>query len=442
MLNKLLRFGRRQLHTIVSREIVKPSSPTPSHSKTYNLSLFDQIAINSHTPIVAFYPNIDRSCRDKTKTLELKNSLSKTLTKYYPYAGRVEKSDPSYVDCNDEGVEYIEAVNDSSLSDFLQKSMHEDYDPLFPNDLIWFDPHIRGDTEGVTCPLVVQVNRFACGGVAVASTLSHKVGDARSLLNFISHWAMVSAQKDTSHINPQIMSYPTKSVKLPEILTDKSRDGCVTRSFLFPNEKLNDLKANVIAMTEKSGQPIMNPTRVEVLSWLLHNRTMAADTMKNSGTFTPTGMLFPTDMRGILAEKLPGTSIGNLNFVIEFPTTSQSDLEPHITIGEMRKRKAAFQSIPNLETATEIVSQMSPETALETSKRIDDYYIYSSLCRFPTYDIDFGWGKPAKVTLGGTVKNVTILMAAPDGNGIVADMCLKKEDMEILQNDPELLAYC
>ncbi|KAK9072884.1 hypothetical protein SSX86_009319 [Deinandra increscens subsp. villosa] len=442
MLSKLLRFGRRQLHTVVSREIIKPSSPTPSHSKTYNLSLFDQMAINSHTPIVAFYPNLDKSSEAKTQSLELKNSLSKTLTHYYPFAGRVMKSGATNVDCNDEGVEYIEASNDSSLSDFLQQSHHEDFDPLFPNDLIWFDPHIRGDTEGVTCPLAVQVNRFACGGVAVASTLSHKVGDARSLLNFINHWALVTARKDTSLINPQIIPYEARKNKLPDILSDKSRVGCVTRSFLFPNQKLNDLKAKVTAMTKESGQPVMNPTRVEVLSWLLHNRTMAAATKKNSGTFKPSGMLFPTDMRGILAEKLPGTTIGNLNFVIEFPTPNQSDLEPHITIGEMRKRKEAFQSIPNLETATEIVSQMSPETALETSKRIDPYHIYSSLCRFPTYDIDFGWGKPLKVTLGGTVKNVTILMAAPDGNGIVADMCLEKEDMKILQNDPELLAYC
>ncbi|KAL8255996.1 hypothetical protein R6Q59_031063 [Mikania micrantha] len=442
MLSKLLRFGRRQLHTIVSREIIKPASPTPSQSKTYNLSLFDQIAINSHTPIVAFYPNLDQKFQEKTKALELKSSLSKSLTDYYPLAGRVKKSDATYVDCNDEGIEYIEAINDSSLAEFMQRSNHEDLDPLFPNDLIWFDAHIRGDTEGVTCPLVVQVNRFACGGIAVASTLSHKVGDARSLLNFINHWATVSAKKDTSLTKPQILHYQTKNIKLPDILSDKSRVGCVTKSFLFPNQKLNDLKAKVTAMTIEAGQPITNPTRVEALSWMLHNRTMAAATKRNSGTFKPSGMLFPTDMRGILAEKLPGTSLGNLNFVIEFPTTNQNDLEPHITLGEMRKRKAAFQSIPNLDTATEIVSQMSPETALETSKRIDPYHIYSSLSRFPAYDIDFGWGKPVKVTLGGTVKNVTVLMPAPDGNGIEAVMCLEKEDMKLVQNDPELLAYC
>ncbi|KAK9072881.1 hypothetical protein SSX86_009316 [Deinandra increscens subsp. villosa] len=409
MLSKLLRCGRRQLHTIVSREIIKPSSPTPSHFKTYNLSLFDQIAINAHVPIVAFYPNLDRSSHDKIKTLELKESLAKTLTQYYPFAGRLKKTDPTYVDCNDEGVEYIEARNNNSLSDFLQRSKHEDLDPLFPNDLMWCDPRIiRGDTEGVTCPLAVQVTQFACGGVAVASSLSHKVGDGRSFLNFIKHWATVTAKKDASPLNPQILHHQTIDCNLPEHLSGKSRVGCVTRSFLFSNEKLNDLKAKVTAMTTEAGQPIMNPTRVEALSWLLHNRATAAATENNSGTFMATGMRLPVDARDILAEKLMGTSMGNLCLAIEFATTNERDLEPHISIGEIRKQKVEFQSIQNLKTATEIVAQMSLETAFEKSKRIDTYYIYTSLCWFPAYDIDFGWGKPVKVTVGGTVKNTIV----------------------------------
>ncbi|KAK9072880.1 hypothetical protein SSX86_009315 [Deinandra increscens subsp. villosa] len=439
MLSKLLRFSRRQLHTIVSREIIKPSSPTPSQLKTYNLSLLDQISINAHQPLIAFYPNLDQTSHDNTKTLELKNSLAKTLTQYYPFAGRVAKTDPTYVDCNDEGVTFIEATNDISLSDFLQRSEHEDLDPLFPDGLIWFDPYIRGDTEGVTCPLAVQVTRFACGGVAVASTLFHKVGDGRTTFNFVNHWAEVTAKKD---INPHFLHYPTRSTNLPSVHSARSRVGCVTRSFLFPNRKLNELRAKVTAMTVESGQPVMDPTRVEALSWLLHSRAMAAATKKSSGTFKGSDMVFPVDIRGMLVEKLAPTSIGNLFLAIECRVTSESGLEPHITIGEMRKMKAAFRSIPNLEGVMDIFGQMSLETALEALKRRDESYIYSSMCWFPTYDIDFGWGKPVKVTVGGTMKNATGLMAARGGDGIEATMCLEKEEMKILQNDPELLAFC
>ena len=147
---KLLRYSKRQLHTIVSRDIIKPSSPTPCHLKTYNLSLFDRIMVNAYMPVVAFYPSSSVYQSSLDKTLELKNSLSHTLTQYYPFAGKMKKISPTYVDCNDEGVEFIEACNDSSLSDFLQHSEHEDFNKLFPNDLIWFRPNRKCDEDGTS----------------------------------------------------------------------------------------------------------------------------------------------------------------------------------------------------------------------------------------------------------------------------------------------------
>ncbi|PWA65997.1 deacetylvindoline O-acetyltransferase [Artemisia annua] len=440
MMNKLLRFGRRHLHTIVSRDIIKPSSPT---AKTYNLSLFDQMSSHLYIPIVAFYPgsSIYKSSRDKT--LELKNSLSETLNKYYPFAGRLKQHDPTYVDCNDKGVEFVEASNDSPLSDFLRRSEHEDLDQLFPNDLMWFHPNLKGenDEKGVACASSVQVNHFACGGVAVAISLSHKIGDGRTALNFMNHWATVNA-KAAPLINPHVLHHETVNTNFPELTRCRSRVGCVTRSFLFPNKKLNDLKAKVTALTVESGQPIMNPTRVEVLSWLLHKCAVTAATNRNSGsTFKATGMLFTADMRNILVEELPRTTLGNFYQAIVFPTSNQTELEPHMTISEFRKQKKQLQSIDNMETVTNIIADMSFETVVEISNRIDESYVYSSLCRFPTYGIDFGWGKPVKVTLGGTIKNLTVLMDTPNNDGIEAIVCLEKDDMKTFQNDPELLAY-
>ncbi|KAJ0781433.1 putative salutaridinol 7-O-acetyltransferase [Helianthus annuus] len=57
MIGKILRSGRRQLHTIISREIIKPSSPTPSHHRSYNLSQLDQCIPHIYMPLILFYPN-------------------------------------------------------------------------------------------------------------------------------------------------------------------------------------------------------------------------------------------------------------------------------------------------------------------------------------------------------------------------------------------------
>nr|GFB64762.1 acylsugar acyltransferase 3-like [Tanacetum cinerariifolium] len=126
MISSLVRFGsRRKLHTIVSREIMKPSSPTPSHLKTYNLSMFDQLAPDAYVPLVIFYPNYSNiDLNSRLKLLDMKKSLSQTLTQYYPFA--------------------------------------------------------------------VQVNQFACGGIAVAVSLSHKIADGSSLCNFFNDWAVMT----------------------------------------------------------------------------------------------------------------------------------------------------------------------------------------------------------------------------------------------------------
>ncbi|KAI3739116.1 hypothetical protein L2E82_29508 [Cichorium intybus] len=451
MISKLLRCGRRQLHTIVSRDVIKPSSPTPSHLKTYNLSLFDQIAVNAYAPFVAFYPRSKIYQSSYDKTLELKNSLSHTLSRYYPFAGRFAKVGPTYVDCSDEGVDFIEAYNDSPLTDFLQHSKYEDLDPLFPDDLIWYKSNHKGhnDENETTSPLSIQVNHFSCGGVAVAASLSHKIGDASSLLNFFKYWATVTRSSsgehhDLSHINPHFLSYQTRNVNLPKNLPDRSQGDYVTRSFVFPNSKINDLKAKITSMTMESEEPIMDPTRAEALTWLIHKCAVAAASKTNSGVFKPTGLGQIMSIRKNLVEPLPETSIGNLYLLMEFPTRNESEVAPNKIIGELRKRKKAFRGIPNTETALRMVAEMCSDHSamLETTKRVDDYYIYTVINRFPTYEIDFGWGKPIKVTVGGVVKKLIIMMDTPNGDGIDALVCLEREEMKIIQEDPELLALC
>ncbi|KAI3740503.1 hypothetical protein L2E82_30962 [Cichorium intybus] len=403
-------------------------------------------------PVVAFYPcsGIYQSANDKT--LELKKSLSHTLSQYYPYAGRLARAFPTHVECNDEGVEFTEASNDSPLTDFLQHSKHEDLDQLFPDDLIWFNPNRKGhnNENKFNKPLSIQVNHFSCGGVAVAASLSHKIADGSSLLNFMNHWATVTRSlsgepRDLSHINPHFIPYQIRNVSLPRNLPDKPQGEYIARSFMFPNSKINDLKAKITSLTKESGEPIMNPTRVEALTWLLHKCAVAAASKTNSGIFKPTGVGQIMNLRDKLVEPLPETSLGNLCLMMEVPTRNESDLTPNNIIGELRKKKNEFRRIRNTETALGMVAEMcSDHTAMfETTRRLsEDYYVYSAMNRFPTYGIDFGWGKPIKVTIAWALKNVIFMMDAPNGDGIDAIVSLEKQDMKIIQNDPELLAFC
>ncbi|KAL7176992.1 hypothetical protein ACSBR2_030346 [Camellia fascicularis] len=72
---------------IVSSETIKPSSPTPSHLKTFNLSLLDQINLPFYIPTTIFYsPTINA----KQTLQNLKDSLAKALSIFYPLAGRIK----------------------------------------------------------------------------------------------------------------------------------------------------------------------------------------------------------------------------------------------------------------------------------------------------------------------------------------------------------------
>ncbi|KAL7596359.1 hypothetical protein Lser_V15G28311 [Lactuca serriola] len=451
MIRSLIRFGRRQFHTIVSREIIKPSSPTPSHLKTSNLSLIDQLVPDTFLPMVTFYANRihGRSrCRSHDKTLDLKHSLSQTLTKYYPFAGRHAKVAPACIDCNDNGAEFLEASTDTTLSDFLQSSHHEDLDQLFPHGILNYNSnHGDGDHDlhnDEVIPLAVQLNHFECGGVAVAVSLSHKVADGSSLVHFLNDWAMMTrlcSKEQKKHEfsidhDPKFIPFQHMNVNFTSLLLERSKD-CVTRSFIFPNSKINDLKLKVKAMTEESGHPITNPTRVEVLNWILYKCAVAAATKNNSGVFKPSGVNHLINIRGKMIESLPQKSIGNYVMAMEIATEEESELKPESFINKLKKEKIQIQGLRNMETVFGLFSQPVVE---EGQRKLDVFYICSSFCGYPTYEIGFGWGKPVKATLAGDLKkNSFILMDAP--NGIEALVCLGKQDMAIMQNDPELLAF-
>ncbi|KAF5766791.1 putative deacetylvindoline O-acetyltransferase [Helianthus annuus] len=443
MISSLLRLGRRQLHTIVSTEFIKPSFPTPSHLKTYNLSVYDQYIRSSFAPLITFYPKntcIYQNSHDQMH--DLKTSLSHTLTKYYPFAGRHAKTAPTYVDCNDHGVEFIEASIDSRLSNFLQTSQHENFDQLFPYERTWYHSECGDQSDDSVIPLAIKVNHFECGGVAIAASLSHKIADAYSLIQFLSHWARVCSKKETTCVEPHFISFENTKTNFSEYSLEQSNDHCVvTRSFMFPKTKINELKLKVRAMINK-------PTRVEVVTWLLYKCAVAATTKNNlGGCFKPTSICLVVNLRDKMMEPMPENSIGNFLRQLEVQTWNEMELKPELFIKELRNQKMKINGIKNIKAIFAPLLNTSTDFKLEESRgKFENAYICSSICGYPAYGIDFGCGAPIKATLPGNLrKNSFLLMdyasKGEEEEGIEALVCLTKQDMDIVQRDLELLLF-
>ncbi|MCD9559070.1 hypothetical protein HAX54_016800 [Datura stramonium] len=68
-------------------------------------------------------------------------------------------------------------------------------------------------------------------------------------------------------------------------------------------------------------------------------------------------------------------------------------------------------------------------------------YLRAFLVKFPLHEIDFGWGKPIKVSLAnGPFGKIIYLMGNQDG-GLDVFVMLSQQDMSVLERDTQLLEF-
>lgn len=67
-------------------------------------------------------------------------------------------------------------------------------------------------------------------------------------------------------------------------------------------------------------------------------------------------------------------------------------------------------------------------------------FSFSSWCRFPFYETDFGWGKP--IWFGTSIRHnrTASFLDTKDGEGIEAWLTLNLEEMVKFEQDPTILA--
>ena len=104
---------------IKERTIVKPAEETPRVALW--LSNVDIVAANVHyiVPIVYFY-RCNGAADGFFKAGALRDALAKILVPYYPLAGRLRLDGAGRleVDCNAEGVVFVEAETSATVADF------------------------------------------------------------------------------------------------------------------------------------------------------------------------------------------------------------------------------------------------------------------------------------------------------------------------------------
>ncbi|KAL4579058.1 hypothetical protein LXL04_015193 [Taraxacum kok-saghyz] len=429
---------------IISKENIKPSSPTPPHLNTFNLSILDQLVISPYVPIILYYSNNNGETTSQAleKSLILKKSLSETLTQFYPLAGTI-KNERS-IDCNDFGANFIVTLVHCRLDKFLEHPDHKLINRFLP-----FEPSFNESSEGNRVTNV-QVNVFECGGIAIGLCISHKIIDGAALFTFLKAWTNM-ARGSEEIVYPNLTSpslFPAKSSWLRDtsmVLTQsflKQGKGC-TKRFVFGSDAIARLRAMA---------GVKQPTRVEVVSGLIWKSAMAASKDAN-GVCKSSSLSHFVNLRSKLADSLSKHFIGNLVWLSNAVwVASDDDQTPfHALVKKVR------ESISKID-AEFVEKSQGDEGYVEMQKSLQvmgeeigslgsiDTYGFTSWCKMGFYEIDFGWGKPSWVTgLVGdgmpVFMNLVTLMDTKSGDGIEAWVNLDESEMEILQKNEELLSY-
>ncbi|XP_010514622.1 PREDICTED: BAHD acyltransferase At5g47980-like [Camelina sativa] len=410
----------------IGREIIKPSTPTPNDLRTLQLSIMDLLMPPVYAVAFLFYTKDDLISQEQTSQT-LKTSLSKTLTKFHPFAGRVNGVT---IDSTDEGAVFVDARVDCPLSDFLRSPDTKSLQQLLPVD-----------AEPIpTWPLLlVQATYFKCGGMAIGICIAHKLADAASLSTFIQSWAATARGESDSAANPDFDStklYPpaNEAIKIPGEDQQGKRTS-VTKRFVFVASKIEELRNKV------ASDAVPRPTRVQSLTSLIWKCVVAAstDTVREKVLYQANNLRskIPT----LLSENLMG------NPLYSTLTLNGKGMESVEIVKELQKRNEELSHlIQHEEGSSGLTISLKLLGAMADTKfsyELYDMHVVSSWCKIPLYKACFGWGLPVWVTgnVSPILDNVTVLIDSKDGQGVEAWVTLPQEEMLLFEQSTELLDF-
>ncbi|XP_019427438.1 PREDICTED: benzyl alcohol O-benzoyltransferase-like [Lupinus angustifolius] len=178
-------------------EYVTPAKPTPHEIKPLS-DIDDQQGLRIQIPFVQIYRN-EPSMEGKDPVEVIRQALAQTLVFYYPFAGRLrEGADRKLmVDCNEEGVLFVEADADVTLEQF-----GDSLQPPFPcfEELLNDVPGSEGILH--TPLLLIQVTRLKCGGFIVGMRFNHTMIDGVGILQFMTALSEMARGLDELSISP------------------------------------------------------------------------------------------------------------------------------------------------------------------------------------------------------------------------------------------------
>ncbi|XP_057835007.1 BAHD acyltransferase DCR-like [Cryptomeria japonica] len=402
----------------------------------------------------------------------MKRSLSSVLVYFYPLAGRLKKGESGRmeVDCNDEGAEFREAsinipFKDIEKDGFCRKS-------FFPK--LVHDINLSVNENYSRPLLLIQVTAFEGGGICIGTTFHHVIKDENSYWHFMTSWAECSRglplAKPPQHAravfkrdkkNPMSISYKALEIisqgitgaKIFKFVSDSSSSyhmkTCGSANVEKPNELLQKwvdpkMKTEVIYSTfcftddmiqelkQRSGA---SSSFVAVAAQFSRCVMRAREVSLEEAVY----FVLLGDCRGRVKPPLPPTYFGNCLSLGLAQTTAKALINSDISFAADIIQQLIHSCTSEAQINYLIDWAESPGgNCLSLVKEAGWEYGTNAVSspRFPLYEIDFGWGKPADVQVA-TMNEIGIMLlscAKDGGKSILVSTCLPQHQMEVLHH--------
>ncbi|CAH8335901.1 unnamed protein product [Eruca vesicaria subsp. sativa] len=383
---------------------------------------------------------------------QLKSSLSLALTIFYPFAGRLVKTENEndetasfLVNCDGSGVKFIHAsAKTVSVNDILKP-----VNGIVPEFLNRFFPANGVKSCDGESLITFQVTELK-DGVFIAFGYNHMVADGSSFWSFFNTWSEIclTGVNRNKNLSPPLLlrgwfldgiDHP---IRIPISETVPPSSSPVVSSSLLQEKVIRFTRKNISELKSKAnGEVSSDDRRISSLQAVTAHmwRFIIRNSDLNPEEVVHCKLLM--DMRRRLNPPLDKECFGN---VVGFATCTT-------TAGEMVGNGLGWAALEINKTVglqTDEGFRVFAESWVKEPKipdhvGVSNSVIVASSPWFNVYGNDFGWGKPIAVRAGpgNTSDGKLIVYPGIEEGNIEIQTCLSSNVLEKLSTDPEFLEY-
>ncbi|KAL2935614.1 Anthranilate N-benzoyltransferase protein 2 [Bienertia sinuspersici] len=421
--------------------MVSPASETPRQNlRLSRLDMMICMPYSHNRYIYIYHPKVGTESSPKVMdTAVLKGALSKALVSFYPLAGRLRKKEESNeieIECNAQGVLFVEAETPHLLSDLGDGV-----------DLIKIDSELRKKvvptwdySKGLSSIplLMVQFTRFKCGGVCLGVARHHHICDGTAYTYFIQSWSRIARGlqlstlpvHDRSCIQQLTPRRPPKSTSTtwsmthlchpyhqptPEGVHVCNKAATMERFFTLSRSQIDALKLEAASSADEEGYKLSTYEVVAGHIWRCVSKVRRLPNEQHVKLY------IPVDARSRFKNPTPPKGyFGNLIFFaaciakvedITCKPLCYAASKIHEALQRMKDEEYLKSAIDYLESKDEPLVVIKGGDSVTCPN-----LLINSWVRIPFYEADFGSGKPKFFGNGG-VRREGLCFLVPTPNG-------------------------